>query len=124
MATARRLIDEAENHYTLVFYQGIAFSKIFEYTDSTGTPINLTGKIISIKFKGVFPTQLELFSNGGTSTLGSSFLITDAVNGKLTLQISLEETLTATLGNSGKWWIELEDGTGLIWIDNVLVKEI
>lgn len=114
-----------DSNYTVEIWQGITYSREFKYTDVNGDAIDLTGKVISIKFKDVFPTQLELFSNTAPSVLGSTFLVTDAVNGKFRLQLTDEETATTDTGQ-GKWWIELYTGSDvdLLWIDSVLVKEL
>lgn len=122
---ARQIICTNDTHYTILIYKGVTYSRTFEYTNSDGTPINLTGKSLSIKFKDTFPAQLELFTNGSPSTLGSTFLVTDAVNGKFRLQLTDDETAVAKVGQ-GKWWIELYSGSDvdLLWLDNTSVVAI
>lgn len=121
----RKLTEKVQKNYTIRLYKGITYNKSFVYKDSSGTPINLTGKSVSIKFKDIFPTQLELFSDGAPSDLGSTITITDATEGAFTIQITLAETLTGDTGQ-GRWWIELHDGTEsfLIWLDDVTLEEI
>lgn len=122
---ARRIIDSVETHYTINLYKGITYSKTFQYKGADGNPIDISTKYFSIKFKDVFPAQLDLFTNAGASVLGSTFTVIDAPNGKFRLQLSDEETATAGTG-SGKWWIEVYDGSdiNLLWLDSVNVVEL
>lgn len=101
----RKLTDTFDTNYKVIMYQGIAWYKHFTYTNADDTPIDLTGKIVSIKFKDVFPEFLELFSDTGNSALGSNIMFEDASLGKFIVSISKEETETAECGN-GKWWVE------------------
>lgn len=123
---AKRLIETIEADFPLELYQGITYSREFQYFDETNTPIDLTGKIISIKIKDVFPTQLNLFSNLPASVLGSDLTIVDAIDGKFRLKLTEDETTTARLGTAGKYWIELYDGDDIdvLWIDGVCVTEV
>lgn len=122
---AKQITSTQDSHYTILIYKGVTYSREFQYLSSDGTPIDLTGKSVSIKFKNVFASQLELFSDTLPSTLGSTILITDAALGKFRLQLTDDETATAKCG-SGSWWIELYSGSNvdLIWLDSVSVIEL
>lgn len=105
---ARKLTETCETFYTINLYKGQAWNKEFTYTDANGEPIDLSTTPVSIKFKDVFPDQLELFSDGSPTALNSSLEITDAVGGKFTVKLSKDEILTAEVG-TGSWWIEFYD---------------
>ncbi len=120
----KRIIETVDNNYTITLYKGITYSRVFEYTDSDGVPINLTGKILKITFKNVFPQIVEIASNTGATPQGSTFTIIDAINGKFRLQLTDEETDTAE--TCGTWWIELISGSDidLLWLDKVEIVEL
>lgn len=122
----RRITDNFQNNYTIVLYKGVTYNKSFTYTDSSDVPIDLTGKSVSIHFKNVFDDDLELNSDDAPTALGSFITITDEVGGAFTLQLSKEETATATKG-PGTWWLELHTGNmiEMLWTpDEVTVIEL
>lgn len=122
---ARKLIDTVQQNYTITIYTGVTYSRIFQYMQSDGNPVNLTGKVIKMEFKDVFTSTMILLSSDVPTALGSKVEITDAVNGYFRVEITSEETATAVIG-PGKWWIELIDGSDsdLLWLDCVNVVEV
>lgn len=127
---ARQISETCQTRYTIELRKGIAWTKEFTYTTKDGVAIDLTGLPVSIKFKDVFPADLELFSDNGESVLGSSIEVTDAPAGKFIVKISKAETDTAAVG-AGRWWIERYDALDvdkeyghLLVLDDVNVQEI
>lgn len=123
---AQRVACSTSQSYQIVLYQGVVYSRNFQYTGPSGAGIDLAGKVLTIKFKDVFDNLFILSTDGAPSVLGSSFTITDEPNGKFRLQLSDEETATAGVG-SGTWWIEIDESgnTDLLWPpDEVKVIEL
>ncbi len=118
---ARQLNEQILSNFTIQLYRGIPYTQLFTWTNDDGSPIVLTGKVIEFIFKDVFPTQIELSSDGAPTTLGSKVEIIDDEEGEFKLTISESETLTAYTGG-GKWWMLL-DGE-LIHLDNVNVCDV
>lgn len=120
---AYKLKEQTDLQYPITLYRGITYSRSFTYEDENEAPINLTGKIVVVKFKSVFTNLLTLDSSEAPTTLGSSVVITDAPAGKFTFTLTDEETLTAK--DNGRWWMELRSGgaADLLWRDEVIVLD-
>lgn len=123
---ARRIIETSQEHYTIVLYKGITYSKNFQWTDRNGVGIDLTGKVLTVSFKNVFDDLFQMSTDDSPTTLGSTFTITDILNGKFRLQLTDEETETAEVGG-GNWWVEIEESGNIdiLWgPDDVNVIEL
>lgn len=125
----KKLSDDQVTSYPLELYRGMTYSRTFQYSNSDGTPIDLTGKSIVVHIRNVFPTLLVLDSDAAPTALGSEVVMVDAVDGRFRLKLTDEETLTAELTTSSseaRWWIELHDGGDviLLWKDCVTVEDI
>lgn len=118
--------DKTLTNYTLEIFKGASCGRSFRYYNPNNeTPIDLTGKIVSIGIKDVFDSTLKLSSNESPNAYGSFIEITDAANGEFRFLITDEQTATAGTG-MGRWWMELDDAGDikLLWRDNVSVSEI
>lgn len=125
----KRLTEDSVANYPLRILRGITYSRVFQFANNDGSPVDLTGMEIVIHLRDVFPTLVVMSSNDAPTPLGSEVVITDAVNGKFRFKLTDEETLTAVLTTSSteaRWWIELHD-TGdvdLLLLDCATVEDI
>lgn len=102
----------------LIFYQGSTFKRIIRLTDSTAAPINLTGATVRMHVRVTMSDTtpiIELDEDNGRA------LVTDAVNGEVTLLISATDTAALDFA-SGVYDLEIEysDGT----VDRVLAGTV
>jgi hypothetical protein len=126
---ARKLTESEVAGYPLRIRRGITWSRVLQYSNKDGTPIDLTGMEVVVHLRDVFPTLTVLGSNDPPTTLGSEVVITDAANGKFRVKFTDEETLTGVLTTSSsedRWWIELHDSgdVDLLLLDCATVEDI
>jgi hypothetical protein len=126
---ARKLTESEVAGYPLRIRRGITWSRVLQYSNKDGTPIDLTGMEVVVHLRDVFPTLTVLGSNDPPTPLGSEVVITDAANGKFRVKFTDEETLTGVLTTSSsedRWWIELHDSgdVDLLLLDCATVEDI
>jgi hypothetical protein len=124
MPISKKTSVNAKSRYPLDLYQGMTYSQEFTWK-SGGVAVPLSGKVIRLHIKGVFPTLLVLSSDESPNSLGSFVSITNESAGKFVIQLSSAQTATAL--TNGKYWIEYQVGDVVkpLWLpDNVIVHEI
>lgn len=122
------------NAFQIKFLKGETFEVEFQYqtvnADGTRTPINITGKVVSIYFRlnKKSTDLLVLASNAAANAYGSVLTVTNAVLGKFKPKVTNEQTAldAFTAGKDGSWWVMLDDGTDPIrlWKDEFVIREI
>lgn len=112
-----------ETGFTLTIFRGITVNLPWTWEDADGLPTDLTGMSVVFKLKHD-DTVLEYTSVANTH--GSVVTVTDAAGGEFTVLITDEET-TSFEFDSGRWWLELHDGSGnidLMWRDDFIVEDV
>jgi hypothetical protein len=125
----RRLTDQGASGYPLKIQRGITWSRVFQFTNNDGTPVDMTGMSIVVHIRDIFDTLFVLSSDDPPTALGSEVVFTDQVNGTFRFKLTDEETLTANEvndSNPGKWWMErLDDGdVNLLLVDCATAEDI
>ena len=108
----RRLTDNEVATYPLVIRRGITWSRVFQFTNNDGTPIDMTGMSVVVHIRDIFDTLFVLSTDDAATALGSEVVFTDQANGIFRFKLTDEETLTANEVDSsddGLWWVEYHD---------------
>lgn len=121
-----RRSDINSDSFTIEIFKGAACSQSFQYANSDGTPINITGFVFVLVLIDVFDSTFRLSTADAHTTLDSYIEITNSAQGRFSFVISDEETENANLG-SGRWALQVDTGDGqlnILYRDAVLVSEI
>lgn len=94
--------------------RGAVRSLAFTLQDSTGTAINLTGIVLEFVAEAIDGTKLVSILTTDVSNPNGSLVVTDAVNGKLTLNLTgvATQTLYGNRGGYVFWTLWYQPGTG------------
>ena len=104
--------------YTFVFTAGLSVQLPMQYltknADGTRTPINLTGKTVAVRFvvRGAASPLLALESGAAATANGSSLQVSNAVEGRFVITVTVEEIAAMTPPCFGRAYLTLEDTTG------------
>lgn len=89
----------------ILIEQGAIFSQQYTYTDSGGTPINLTGAKIAMQIRA---TAGDPVAQAEATTANGKIVLTDAANGVFTITLLPVDTSAVTV--SGVYDIEYSAG--------------
>ena len=92
--------------YQLVIEQGATLDLAFQYTDSDGHPVDLTGMTLRCMGRARYDSASTLFD---WDTAGGEIVITDAVNGRFQFDVPATETASLDFSD-GVYDVELVDG--------------
>jgi hypothetical protein len=94
--------------------RGAVRSLAFTLQDSTGAAINLTGITLEFVAEAIDGTKLVSILTTDVSNPNGSLTVTDAVNGKLTLNLTgvATNTLYGNRGGYVYWTLWYQPGTG------------
>ena len=89
----------------ILIEQGAIFSQEYTYTDSGGTPINLTNAYLAMQIR---QTAGDPVAQAEATTANGKIVLTDAVNGVFTINLTPADTTAVTV--SGVYDIEYSAG--------------
>jgi hypothetical protein len=95
--------------YNFEIEQGSTVVKIFQYTDSSGNPIPLTGYIARMQMR---PTVGSLIKYLDLATSPGTGIVITALTGMITITISA--ATSATIPTDGVYDLEIESPTGVV----------
>lgn len=106
-------------------YKGTTFRPTFKFKQSDGTPLPISGKIITFYIVDSDGNSILTVNSSSVTPNGSTILITDDPNGIVDILITDEETSLLSF-TSGNWWVTLTYLSGDVFLrgrGNIYLKE-